>query len=422
MEPVPRTQVHTSDLSPNDFGILSGKIVSRLGLAGPFLLSEGTIDDYVNQSQKPELVWLGGTEADPYCIWISFPSGGYMKLKWPTPSEAGFCQSALNCIISDLEQGGGTRERYLIPELTGPDWSIVEVLYGDDDDAQFSLIEGSSLIDLMGELNGAETLPDDWLFSIDGGVLVLSVPHGTNVTAIELGSGLVVEYEGPSFDGAPPSSLTGPLTEALAGPLDDVIQQYEELLTTYTGLLGESVEGHAGTTEAAIQTAYSSYTKVNVRWTDADGDPRISYKDPVNGWYHPVEKAINSTVAYTYAPSNASTVSGTTIDQTIDLSSYGVPANARFAHLKLIITMGNVSASSGSTEIVAGGLEGLKTGFVHDFYMTHTHTELVARERLQCENLKVRVKAGEQIRLTFTAYKAANHFVTVAVEVVGWSR
>lgn len=418
----PRTAVHTSDLSPEDFALSAGKIVSRTGLAGPFQLLSGTIDDYENQSQKPELVWFGGTEEDPFCVWVSYPGGAYLKLKWPTPSEAGFCQSALDCIISDLERGGGTRERYLIPELTGPDWSIASISYGEDDALDLSEVEGESLIDLMSELNGFEDLPEDWLFSIDGGVLVLSVPHGTAITLIELGSGLEVEFEGPSFDGAPPSSLTDPLTVALAGPLDDVIQQYEELLTTYTGLLGESIEGHAGTTEGAIETAYSAYTKVNVRWTDADGDPRVSYKDPVNGWYHPVEKAINSTVAYTYAPSNASTVSGTTIDQTIDLTSYGVPANARFAHLKLIITMGNVSASSGSTEIVAGGLEGLKTGFVHDFYMTHTHAELVARERLQCENLKVRVKAGEQIRLTFTAYKAANHFVTVAVEVVGWSR
>lgn len=313
--------LHTSDLSPDDFAILANKVVSRTGLAGPYQLLSGTIDDYENQSGKPELVWLGGTEEDPFCIWVSYPGGAYLKLKWPTPSEAGFCQSVLDCIVSDLERGGGTRERYLIPELTGPDWQIVEVLYGDGDDAQFGLIEGESLIDLMGELNGAETLPEDWLFSIDGGVLVLSVPHGTNVTSIELGSGAVVEFDGPSFDGAPGSTLTDPLTEALAGPLDLLIQQYEELLTTYTGLLGESVEFSSATTEAAVESAYSAYIKANVRWTDADGDPRISYKTPTNVWYHPVNKFISPQVV------KSRTTSGTE-SGALDVSAF-VPSNAK---------------------------------------------------------------------------------------------
>lgn len=332
--------VQTSDLSPDDFGLLAGKVVSRTGLSGPYQLLSGTIDDYENQSQKPELVWFGGTVEDPFCIWISYPGGSYTKIKWPTPSEAGFCQSALDCIIADLEQGGGTRERYLIPELAGPDWSIASITYDDGEMLDMSSVEGESLIELMGLLNAFEDLPEDWLFSIDGGVLVLSTPHGTSVTLIELGSGLEVEFEGPSFDGAPGSTLTDPLTVALAGPLADLIQQYEEILTTYTGLLGDSVEGHAGTTETAIETAYSAYTKANVRWTDADGDPRVSYKDPVNGWYHPANKTYPGVIGdYVF------TTIGTGSPIGILTMPTKVPADAKYVKFALRCT----SPTSGHT-------------------------------------------------------------------------
>lgn len=404
MEPVPRTQVHTSDLSPDDFGLLAGKIVARTGLAGPFQLLSGTIDDYENQTQKPELVWLGGTVEDPFCVWVSYPGGAYLKLKWPTPSEDGFCQSAIDCIISDLEQGGGTRERYLIPELTGPDWSIASIAYGDDDTLDLTSVEGESLIDLMGELNGFEDLPEDWLFSIDGGVLVLSVPHGTAITLIELGSGLEVEFEGPSFDGAPPSSLTDPLTVALAGPLDDVIQQYEELLTTYTGLLGESIEGHAGTTEAAIETAYSAYTKVNVRWTDADGDPRVSYKDPVNGWYHPVEKEI----AHVEIASNVIDGTWTSVTPNV-ISAASLPANAKKVRLALYAdgSASNAASVEVTNDIHSGRLH---PGGAPVFYAD------APINGISVNTVWVKIKSNGTIGCILTAGTRAQ------VYVVGWSR
>ncbi len=413
--------VQTSDLSPDDFAILANKVVSRTGLAGPYQLLSGTIDDYENQSGKPELVWLGGTEEDPFCIWVSYPGGAYLKLKWPTPSETGFCQSVLDCIVADLERGGGTRERYLIPELTGPDWQIVEVLYGDGDDAQFGLIEGESLIDLMVELNGAETLPEDWLFSIDGGVLVLSVPHGTNVTSIELGSGAVVEFDGPSFDGAPGSTLTDPLTVALAGPLELIIQQYEELLTTYTGLLGESVEFSVATTEAGVESAYSAYLKATVRWTDADGDPRISYKTPTNVWYHPADKAITPTAIYSYTPSNASSVASSTVTGTVTPVTAGIPSNAKNIRMKVVVAMANISASSGTTYVANGTITGLR-GVEAEFHMARTHAELVTLERLLVESFTGRRKANGNFDISFNVQKTANHFLNVIVYATGWSR
>ena len=416
--------LHTSDLSPDDFAILANKVVSRTGLAGPYQLLSGTIDDYENQSGKPELVWLGGTEEDPFCIWVSYPGGAYLKLKWPTPSEAGFCQSVLDCIVSDLERGGGTRERYLIPELTGPDWQIVEVLYGDGDDAQFGLIEGESLIDLMGELNGAETLPEDWLFSIDGGVLVLSVPHGTNVTSIELGSGAVVEFDGPSFDGAPGSTLTDPLTEALAGPLDLLIQQYEELLTTYTGLLGESVEFSAATTEAAVESAYSSYLKATVRWTDADGDPRISYKTPTNVWYHPVSKKIDRTEVYSFTPATAASISNLVQGPVVDLTDFGIPVDAKFVDLIVDVVLEIVSGSSGTSEVIQISVSSFGESY-GEAQISHSHSEISALRRVISKNLTISPEPdGPSLEfiLSYRLTKQAGHDVSVKVYAIRWSR
>lgn len=343
---VPRTQLHSTDLSPDDFGMVAEKIVARSGLGGPYQLTEGTIADYENQSGKIDLVWYGGSESDPACIWLVFPDDSSVKIKWPAPSELGFCQTVIDCIIADLAKGGGTRERYLILGLEGPDWSIVEVLYGENDDAQFSTIVGESLIDLVGQLNGAESLPEDWLFSIDSGNLVLSTPYGTDVTAVELGSGLVVEFDGPTFEGAPASSLSEPMAEALAGPLDSIIEQYEEILGTYTGLLGESVEYSAATTEAAIETAYAAYLKAMVRWTDADGDARISYKDPVNGWYHPVTKYWTPSESWSSAfrikqyPAGASTPYSFDVEEFHSTSGIPEDATKAFVQIKVEIASG----------------------------------------------------------------------------------
>jgi hypothetical protein len=418
----PRTMLHSTDLDGADFALKGGKIVLKQGLAGPFELTEGTISSYENQSGKPELVWYGGTETEPSCAWIVYPDDSSVKIKWPVPSDVGFCQAVVDCAITDLAKGGGTRERYLILGLAGPVWSIVEVLYGDGSDAQFSLIYGESLIDLVGQLNNSEELPEDWLFSIDSGNLVLSTPHGTGVTDVELGSGLVVEFDGPTFDGAPASSLTAPLAAALAGPIDSVIEQYEEILGTYTHLLGESVEYSAATTEAAIETAYTAYLKAMVRWTDADGDDRISYKDPVNGWYHPVTKSVPSIQVYS---SSTPGVGGSpwTIGltgQSIDVTTGVVPADAKFVNIEVDAII--VAATTGSgTSRIAGNVNG-KNGGIR-FSLQTTGTELGSSgDRATYATARVAVKSGGIVSLTLNANSVVNHIASIFIYVTGWER
>lgn len=283
---VPRTQLHTCDLDPDDFAIKAGKVVVKGGFAGPYQLTHGTIGGYTNQSGKPELVWAGGTEAEPACVWVVYPDGTHVKIKWPLPFEEEYCEAVKECFLDDLNQGGGELEKYLITEMDGPTWAILSVHYGEGQVVDFSGDVGSDLIDLMGHLNLSPNLPDGWLWTIESGVLVLNAPYGTGVTLVEMPGGEEQTFTAPSIPGSPPSSLTGPLTTALAGPLDTVINQYNSLLVTYTGLLGSSLGASTNDTSAAVEAEYSSYSTATVRWTDADGEARISYKDPVNGWQH----------------------------------------------------------------------------------------------------------------------------------------
>lgn len=283
---VPRTQLHTCDLDPDDFAIKAGKVVVKGGFAGPYQLTQGTIGGYTNQSGKPELVWAGGTEAEPACVWVVYPDGTHVKIKWPLPFEEEYCEAVKECFLDDLNQGGGELEKYLITEMDGPTWSILSVHYGEGQVVDFSSDVGSDLIDLMGHLNLSPNLPDGWLWTIESGVLVLNAPYGTGVTLVEMPGGEEQTFTAPSIPGSPPSSLTGPLTTALAGPLDTVINQYNSLLVTYTGLLGSSVGSSTNNTSTAVEAEYSSYSTATVRWTHVLGIPYISYKDPVNGWHH----------------------------------------------------------------------------------------------------------------------------------------
>lgn len=356
---IPRTQLHTTDLDGGDFAIREGKVISKGGFAGPFEITEGTIGDYSNRSAKPELVWLGGTEADPTCVWVVFPNNTAVKIKWPAPNELGFCATVKECLVADLARGGGTREKYVISSLGGPTWQVLSVTYGPDEtEVDFSGDSAASLILLMGTLNSSENLPDGWLWTVSGGYLVLSTPHETGVSLVSLPGGLEQTFTVPSVAGSPASSLTVPLAEALAAPLDGVIQQYEELLASYTALLGDSVEWSSATTEAAVVTAYSAYAKATVRWTDADGDPRVSYKTPGDIWYHPVDKMlVNPFVVKNVLGAGTSTTN-------VDISS-AVPSDARI--IKVQISLNAASADCDLKAYIQSGTARIEDHLVGSF-------------------------------------------------------
>lgn len=268
--------LHSTDLSGDDFAIKDGKIVSKQGFAGPFELTEGTIADYENQSGKPELVWYGGTEAEPTCVWVVFPDGTNVKTKWPVPGEVGFCAKVVECLADDIALGEGTYDKYRIPEMTGPTWRVVTVVYGSEDtELDFSLDVGTDLASLIAALNDSDELPENWYWEILTGALTLCVPHDTNVTQVVLEGGLEVDFTEPTVEGTPASTLGG-------------------MVTVHSVVTGNGAAvGSVNDTEAEIEAQFALMQNVTVRWEDADGDQRVSYKDSVNGWYHPAEKYIN---------------------------------------------------------------------------------------------------------------------------------
>ncbi len=348
---VPRTMLHTTDLDAEDFAIRGGKVVVQGGLKGPFQITEGTIADYENQSGRPELVWLGGTEAEPACAWIVWPDGTAVKIKWPSPDGIGFCDAVVECAIADLDQGGGVAEKYLVPEMTGPTWQILSVVHGEGGDSvDFSADTAGDLVGLMGALNDSDNLPDGWLWSISGGVLALSVPYGTGVTLMQLPGGVEVEYDSPSVPGSPPSQLAAPMAQSLAGPMDLVIAQYEALLESYAGVLANAFGVGTATSAAGIEAEFVANAKIEVRWTDSDGDARISYKDPVNGWHHvPPESFVSVTPFVIYSNTGVST----TVDIEIDLQSMVWPPNFTPYAAQVLIRagIGNSTSITESTVI-----------------------------------------------------------------------
>lgn len=323
----PRTAVHTSDLSPDDFALLAGKIVSKTGLAGPFQLTEGTIDDYENQSQKPELVWFGGTEEDPFCVWISYPGGSYLKIKWPTPSSVGFCQSVLDCLVADIERGAGTPDKYRIPEMTGPTWRIATVVYGDaNTEVSFAADTGTDLASLVTALNDSDELPEDWYWEILTGALALCVPHGTDVTQVVLDGGTEVDFTAPTVTGTPASRVGGNLT----------------ITQVITG--NGAAVGSAHDTEAEVEAQFSTMQNVTVRWTDALTHERVSYKDATNGWLHShVKKFLPLTTPVSVLTSTPGASGGAKI--TVSSPPYGTYAVQVVVDVEFLATSGAARAA-----------------------------------------------------------------------------
>lgn len=422
---VPRTQVHSSDLSSDDFGLIAGKIVSTTGLAGPVQLTEGTIDDYDNTSGKGEVVWYGGTQEEPGCVWIVFANNQYVKIKWPSPSEEGFCQAVVDCAIADLAKGGGTDDKYLVPELAGPTWQLLSVIYGEDDtEVDFSDVIEDDLIALVGALNDHDDLPDGWLWSISSSVLVLSVPHDTDVSQISIAGGFEIDFTAPSVIGTPASQLAAPMAESLAGPMDVVIAQYEAMLETYAGVLANAFGVGTATTEVGIETEFTANSKIEVRWTDADGDARISYKDPVNGWYHPITKAINVLQVYTNGTPGvgASTWDVDNDSIVIDVTTGAVPADARFVDVRVDLLVAAATTGTGTSSI-NGTIIGRNTGAVMSFDLRATGTELGASGSKTKEiNARVPVKANGTIVLDLDANSVVNHIVSIFIHVTAWER
>src|SRR5690606_27169296 len=137
-------------------------------------------------SGKPELVWAGGTEAEPACVWVVYPDGTHVKIKWPLPFEEEYCEAVKECFLNDLNQGGGELEKYFITEMDGTTWTILSIHYGESQVIDYTNDVGRLLIALMLNLNLSPNHPYECLWTLESIVLVLNTTNATGVTLVEM--------------------------------------------------------------------------------------------------------------------------------------------------------------------------------------------------------------------------------------------
>jgi hypothetical protein len=247
-------------------------------------------------------------------------------------SDLDTCNGIVNCINHNLANPP-QQDIYALPELDGAPWVINQVTYGEPLTlvVDFSACSGTNLDDLVLELNSCSSNPLGWVWVNSGGVLKVCVAPGTNILTISFGSPLQVV----NFNGNP----TTP-----GDDYPDLCKEISECLQT-RGLLAGMTKSFS-TTELAIQAEYNTQIYAFVKWVDSDGDDRLSYKDPINGWYHPVKKAFKAgyeILVYSAQRLGLPTAAPLIYSQSINLVSLGVPSDAKFIDLQMTVKVTRTS-------------------------------------------------------------------------------
>lgn len=100
------------------------------------------------------------------------------------------------------------------------------------------------------------------------------------------------------------------------------------------------------TTEEEVEAEYVESSAIALRWTDSDGDARISYKDPTRGWYHPVEKILELPTKDAFLDVERSTAGVSHDARFFTREEMGIPSNA--SRVKLYVSS-TCAGSNGST-------------------------------------------------------------------------
>lgn len=108
---------------------------------------------------------------------------------------------------------------------------------------------------------------------------------------------------------------------------------YYILGTPKDGILSGGFSASEIDNEEGLEEAYKLYSQVSVSWTDEDGDRRISYKDASGNWYHPVDKGFDVAEVVYAIEETGDPVAAVDHSEEIELTSFGVPADARFVYV-----------------------------------------------------------------------------------------
>lgn len=248
-----------------------------------------------------------------------------MLLGYLDDGEPTTCSDVIGCLVTNIQAGAIDPEKYSMPEIAGPTWAIGSVTYGTPTlIADYSACDGTDIDDLILNLNACPSNPTSWVWVNVGGVVTLCAPTGTAVDTVAYGFPLAVI----DFNGIPTTA---------GGAGSDVCAELAECIEARVGKVG--VVGSNATTETAIEAAYASFASVTVRWTDADGDARISYKDVYNGWYHPVDKSITPVPIFTQTLLSSETQQILSTSNAIDLAPFGVPNDAKKVRIQCFISI-----------------------------------------------------------------------------------
>jgi len=273
--------------------------------------------------------------------------------------------------------------------------------------ADFTACTGTDLDDLVMSLNACPNNPAFWNWVNVGGVLVLCVPALTAILTISFSTPTqVVNYAGV------------PTTAGDNYP--DLCQQTADCLMDRGLLDGVGVNVSALTTETQVQNQYAGSAQMTVRWVDDQGDPRISYKDPVNGWYHPVDRLTAPvTVLELVRTPDMFLVSGSPVPSTLDPS--GVPDSAKYLDVMLVVRIRNVSGSGGNS---VGRLQILSNSgaLLAGVTLHSTHAELLVFDRIEVRNARIRLTPGLDCTFTRDIGKQLGHEVTLQIFATGWGR
>ena len=120
---------------------------------------------------------------------------------------------------------------------------------------------------------------------------------------------------------------------AVLNPVTVGGETYYVLGTPKDGVLSGGFSASEIDNEEGIENAYKLFSQVSVSWTDEDGDRRISYKDASGNWYHPADKGFDVAEVVYNIEQTGNPVAAVDHTEEIELTSYGVPADAAFVYL-----------------------------------------------------------------------------------------
>lgn len=262
------------------------------------------------------------------------------------------CAQIVSCVAENIQAGPIAPDQYAITQLVGPDfWVIGDVVYGEGEspsvvDFEDCSAEAETLDELIGNLNACNDLPENWLFTNSGGVLVLCVPVGTHILTIQYDNGS--GFQVVNFNGVPTTA---------GGEGIDLIQLIINELASRDVVFGNVfVDDEDENTSAVVESTYNPIIKNDgaVFWKipseNAIGKSRLtraSVKDKDDNWQHLAYSGFKEHPAFVGQIQHLTTAAHSE-NEVYDISGI-IPDDATFVDVRVVIVSQVTSGGGGNT-------------------------------------------------------------------------